>query len=81
MLAGNTRDRHNTGANSNRPSEKMKKSFLIIAILSGLVGFFFSDGNHMIKGAAKALLGVFMCLWFIVTLIEGLEHSDSTGKH
>lgn len=59
----------------------MKKSFLIIAILSGLVGFFLSGENHMINGAGKALLGVFICLWFIVTLIEGLEHSDSSIKH
>ena len=59
----------------------MTKAFLIIAIISGCIGFFMSGTSHTINGAGKALFGVFMSLWFIVTLITGLEHSDTKPKH
>jgi hypothetical protein len=63
---------------------KTKNIFLLVAIVSGLVGFTGGFGNEMIMGVEKAFAGVFFLLFFVIDVFVGQQMGNEPsvkGRH
>jgi hypothetical protein len=63
---------------------KTKNIFLLVAIVSGLIGFTGGFGDDMIMGVAKAFAGVFFILFFVIHVFVGPQMGGDPavkGRH